>query len=182
MPPSASTTEVAGKVFSSFSRNLLQVFIFDQGQGVIGSHRFGMRGESVFVQSLIEKYPGVVAGERPAGPVGAVHTGGQSDDQQSCILVSERRYRTAVIAGIFFGYFIEESYQPRALAAVFVEYSRAHLMNPHSCEADSAGWAARREERDVVVPPERRVTPQHVRRVASHRVSAHSTKTVCCEP
>ena len=40
-------------------------------------------------------------------------------------------------------------------------------MHPDGREADSAGWAARREERDVVVPPERRATPQHARRVAS---------------
>jgi hypothetical protein len=40
-------------------------------------------------------------------------------------------------------------------------------MNPHGREADSAGWAARHKERDVVVPPERRVTLQHARRVAS---------------
>jgi hypothetical protein len=53
-------------------------------------------------------------------------------------------------------------------------------MNPHGREADSAGWAARHKERDVVVPPERRVTPQHARRVASrlgfgaqHRNAAH---------
>ncbi len=44
---------------------------------------------------------------------------------------------------------------------------RAHLLNPHGREADSAGWAARHEECDVVVPPERRVTLQHARRVAS---------------
>ena len=45
---------------------------------------------------------------------------------------------------------------------------RAHLIDLHGREADSAGWAARREECDVVVPPERRATQQHDRRVASH--------------
>ena len=46
-------------------------------------------------------------------------------------------------------------------------FLRAHLINPHGREADSAGWAARHEECDVVIPPERRVTPQYARRVAS---------------
>jgi hypothetical protein len=45
--------------------------------------------------------------------------------------------------------------------------NRAHLLDPHGREADSAGWAARREERDVVVSPERQATPQQARRVAS---------------
>ncbi len=45
--------------------------------------------------------------------------------------------------------------------------ARTHLTNPHGREADSAGWAARHEERGVVIPHERRVTPQHARRVAS---------------
>ncbi len=40
-------------------------------------------------------------------------------------------------------------------------------MNPHGREADSAGWAARREERTVVVPLKRRITPQRTRRIAS---------------
>ncbi len=39
---------------------------------------------------------------------------------------------------------------------------------PHGREANSAGRAARREERGMVIPPERRVTQQHGRRVASH--------------
>ncbi len=45
---------------------------------------------------------------------------------------------------------------------------RTHIMNPHGREADSAGCAARHEERGVVVPRERRVTQQHGRRVASY--------------
>ncbi len=45
--------------------------------------------------------------------------------------------------------------------------ARTHLDIPHGREADSAGWAARHEERGVVIPPERRVTRQHGRRVAS---------------
>jgi len=44
---------------------------------------------------------------------------------------------------------------------------RTHLTDPHGREADSAGWAARREERIVVVPLKRRVTQQRTRRVAS---------------
>ncbi len=46
-------------------------------------------------------------------------------------------------------------------------HARTHLINPHGREADSAVWAARREERGAVVPHKRRVTPQHARRVAS---------------
>ena len=45
--------------------------------------------------------------------------------------------------------------------------SRTHLTHPHGREADSAGLAARREERGAVVPHKRRVTPQQARRVAS---------------
>ncbi|MCH8060699.1 MAG: hypothetical protein IIA11_09605 [Proteobacteria bacterium] len=45
--------------------------------------------------------------------------------------------------------------------------TRAHLINPHGREADSAGWAARHEECYVVIPLKRRATPQHTRRVAS---------------
>ena len=58
--------------------------------------------------------------------------------------------------------------------------NRAHLMHPHGREADSSGSAARREERDAVVPVERQATPQRARRVASrmgfgamHRNVAH---------
>jgi hypothetical protein len=45
--------------------------------------------------------------------------------------------------------------------------NRAHLIKPHGREADSAGCVARREERRVVVPRERRTTRQQARRVAS---------------
>jgi hypothetical protein len=44
---------------------------------------------------------------------------------------------------------------------------RSHLIPPHGREADSAEWAARRAERAVVIPRERRVTQQGDRRVAS---------------
>ncbi len=47
------------------------------------------------------------------------------------------------------------------------QVTRAHLTNPHGREADAAGWAARREECDVVIPLKRRATPQRTRRVAS---------------
>ena len=47
--------------------------------------------------------------------------GSQADDQQACIPVAEWRYRPAVIAGIFFGNFVEESCQSRALAAIYIK-------------------------------------------------------------
>jgi hypothetical protein len=40
-------------------------------------------------------------------------------------------------------------------------------MVPHGREADSTRWAARHEERGVVIPRERRVTSQRARGVAS---------------
>jgi hypothetical protein len=45
--------------------------------------------------------------------------------------------------------------------------TRVHLTDPHGREADFAGWAARHEERPVVISLKRRATRQHTRRVAS---------------
>jgi hypothetical protein len=51
-----------------------------------------------------------------------MHAGSQPDDQQACIPITKWRYRPAVIAGIFFGNFVEESCQSRALAAIYIKY------------------------------------------------------------
>ncbi len=45
--------------------------------------------------------------------------------------------------------------------------ARTYFNIPHGREAVFAGWTARREERNVVVPPERRTTLQTARKGAS---------------
>ena len=50
------------------------------------------------VQRRVQQYPGVIAGKRPAGAIGAVHAGRQADDQQARLRVAEGRHRPAEVA------------------------------------------------------------------------------------
>ena len=55
----------------------------DELQAVVGALLIGAAGEAEAEQRLVEQVAGIVAGERPAGAVGALHAGRQADDQQA---------------------------------------------------------------------------------------------------
>ena len=57
----------------------------DQGEAVVRPRLITPAGESERDQRLVEQVARVVAGERPAGPVGAAQAGGEADDQEPCV-------------------------------------------------------------------------------------------------
>ena len=62
----------------------------DQLKSVVGMRAVLAAREAVARQRLVEQLAGVVAGERPAGAVGALQAGRQTDDQQARIERAER--------------------------------------------------------------------------------------------
>ena len=57
-------------------------------------------GQAVSAQGLVEQDPGMVAGERPPGAVGAEHAGREADEREPGTTVAERRHRRVPPAGI----------------------------------------------------------------------------------
>ena len=92
-----------------------------QLQSVAARRRHRFRGETEFVQRSIQQNAGGVAGERPAGAVGAVHAGRQSDRQQARVLIAERGHRPRVIVRMRVSNAREMTRQPRAQTAVGIE-------------------------------------------------------------
>ena len=55
----------------------------DQFEAVIGARGISAAGEAEIDQRRVEQVAGIVAGERPAGAVGAAQAGRQADDQEA---------------------------------------------------------------------------------------------------
>jgi len=77
--------------------------------------------ETEVEQRLVQHQSGIIAGKRPAAGVGPVHTRRQADDQQSGFIVTERRDRAGVVAGVLLFDVAEEGVEAGALAAVGIK-------------------------------------------------------------
>ena len=51
-------------------------------EAVVGTGLVAASGKAEFVKRRIEQIAGVIAGERPAGAVGAAQAGGEADDEE----------------------------------------------------------------------------------------------------
>ncbi len=74
----------------------------------------------------------MVAGEWPARAVGAMHAGGQADDQQPRMRVAEGRHGAGEIAGMGAADFGQETGKARADGAFF-EHSARIPYAPRAC-------------------------------------------------
>ena len=72
----------------------------DEVQPVVGIGAIDSLGEAELQQGRVEQVAGIVAGERPAGAVGAAHSGREPDDQQARVEVAERTDRRVLPIGI----------------------------------------------------------------------------------
>ena len=79
-----------------------------------------LRREAVRVQRRVQQDAGVIAGERPAARVRAVHPRREPDDHERGVGGAERRHRPAEVARIRRAHAIEERREPGAAAAVGV--------------------------------------------------------------
>ena len=102
-----------------------------------------MRAEAELVQHLVQQDTGMITRERAPRCIGAVHAGGQADDQQGRIRIAERRHRPAIIIGKTILDLIKESREPRTRAARLVKYaivqaSVVHMANDRCAETARA--------------------------------------------
>ncbi len=98
----------------------------------------------------------MIAGERAAGAVGAVHSGRQSHDEQACPRVAEWRDRPCVIVGMVAPDLVKKPGQPRAGAAIrsklhFARALRAVKRQLAGLDADGADRGDRLEITRVAV-------------------------------
>ncbi len=92
----------------------------DEREAVVAPGRDRLRREAVRVQRRVQQDPGVIAGERPAAGVRAVHSRREPDDHERGVGGAERRHRSAEVARIRLVHAIEERREPRAAAAIGV--------------------------------------------------------------
>jgi hypothetical protein len=92
-----------------------------QSHRIMGVDRSGGTRHSERIQGLIQKYAGMIAGERAAGAVRSMHTGRKADDDQARIGVAEGRYRFAHIVGMQLPHRIKKSGETWATSAVRIE-------------------------------------------------------------
>ena len=55
----------------------------------------------------------MIAGERPAAAVGAMHARCEADDQESRTGIAERQHRPGVVAGVLMAHFGQETGEAR---------------------------------------------------------------------
>ena len=82
----------------------------------------------------------MITRERAPRCIGAVHAGRQADNQQGCLWIAEWRDRPAIIIRKATLDFVEESREPRTLAAAdvkqaFVQASVVHMANDRFAKA-----------------------------------------------
>src|SRR5262244_566565 len=65
----------------------------DQGEPVVGMRVVVAVGKMVALERVVEQHAGIVAGERPAGAVGALHPRREADDQKARVDRAERGNR-----------------------------------------------------------------------------------------
>ena len=70
------------------------------------------------MQRFVKQDAGIIAGEWPAGAIGAVHARRQADNQQPRLRITEGRDRTGVVVGMALANAGEELGQSRAGDAI----------------------------------------------------------------
>ncbi len=98
-----------------------------QYQFVIDGKRLLVRRKAEFVQALVQKYPGMISGKRPAGSIGPMHARRKTDNQKPRRRVPEWRHWPAMVIWISFLDRVQETGQARAGPAVFVEAVIRHM-------------------------------------------------------
>ena len=90
----------------------------DEPQPVVRIGPVAALCEAEFQEGRVEEVAGIVAGKRPAGPVGALHARCQSDDQQPGVEFAERADRRILPVWEFALQVVAERREPRAARAV----------------------------------------------------------------
>ncbi len=93
----------------------------EEPQSVARSGRLGARREARVVQRAVKQDSRVVAGKRPARPVGAVHSGGETHHEQARARCADGRDRPAMIIGVLAADDVEKPRESRAAAAAGIE-------------------------------------------------------------
>ena len=101
----------------------------DQMQPVVGVGAVDALGEAELQQGRVQQVAGIVAGEGPAGAVGALHSGRQPDDQHARVEIAERAHRGVLPIGVFALELVPEGDEPGTARTVewrLVETLRSH--------------------------------------------------------
>src|SRR6202040_4029921 len=109
----------------------------DEMQPVVRIGAIGALGEAELQQGRIEQVAGIVAGEWPAGAVGAAHAGRQPDDQDARLEVAERAHRRILPVGILAPELVPERDEP--WAARTVERRLFETLCSHWCGGNWCG-------------------------------------------
>ena len=80
----------------------------DELKPVIRGKGLGLRGKPEIEQGLVQQYTCVVPRKRSTRRVRAVHAGRETDYQQPCVGIAERRHRASVIVRVLRADFIQE--------------------------------------------------------------------------
>ena len=94
----------------------------DQRQPVVGPRLIDAVGKAVFEQRRVQQVAGVIAGEGPAGAVGALHARREPDDQQPPVGIAERRHRGIEPVRLARARRLAEADEPRAERAIAVGF------------------------------------------------------------
>ena len=94
--PQAAISPVSGLFCGGTQRTALVMRARRRTQAVIGAGLVLALGKAEFPQCRVEQPAGMIAGERPPGPVGAAQTRRQPDDQQLRGFIAEGRHRRVV--------------------------------------------------------------------------------------
>ena len=87
-------------------------------ESVISTHRLRLARKAELMQGFVKQDAGMIAGKRSPGAVGAMHAGGEADDQQSCFVVAKGHDRARMVIGVFDADIGKKAGQPFALGAV----------------------------------------------------------------
>ena len=116
----------------------------DEREAVVAPGRDRLRREAVGMQRRVQQDPGVIAGERPAAGVGAVHPRREPDDHERGVVGAERRHRPAEVARIRLAHAIEERREPCAAAAIGIVRRRRRRILAECRRASRGGSLSRR--------------------------------------
>ncbi len=101
----------------------------DEFEAIVRPRLIRAASETVCQQRLVEKIAGVVSGKRPAGSVGAIAAGRQTDDHEARVGAAERWHRTVEPSGFLCFIFFAESDETRT-ALTFDRRLRAKNVSP----------------------------------------------------
>ena len=88
-----------------------------QLQPIIRDPPFGLIRKTVFMQGLIQQYPGIVASEWTPRAIRTMHAGRKADNQQLGCSHAKRQYRPRMIIGMILAHLREKRCKPAAAPA-----------------------------------------------------------------